>query len=358
MNSEKVPNWPSAVLRIAAVYNIIWGAWVILFPSHLFDLTGIEAPNYPEIWQCIGMIVGVYGIGYWIASNDFVRHWPIVLVGFIGKILGPIGFLQSAYSGLLPWSWGVTILTNDIVWWLPFAAMLYLAAKYRSDPSYHPSVISNSTKHRAENKCRLSLGESSVFSFFRGAKGDNKRSHDANKAEQQSRTVEQVSRETMVSNGMNLWELGLKNKLLLVFVRHSGCTFCRETLIEIKSKLPGLQAQMIIPVVVHMGTAADGQKMMERAGLQGTHHISNQNADLYRAFDLKRGQLSQLLGPRVWWRGFQSAILKGNGTGSLVGDGFQLGGAFLVENDRITKSFPAKDAADKVPFECFLSSKP
>lgn len=30
-------------------------------------------------------------------------------------------------------------------------------------------------KHRAENKCRLSLGESSVFPFFRGAKGDNKK---------------------------------------------------------------------------------------------------------------------------------------------------------------------------------------
>jgi hypothetical protein len=41
-------------------------------------------------------------------------------------------------------------------------------------------------------------------------------------------------------------------------------------------------------------------------------------------------------------------------TGLLVGDGFQLGGAFLVENGRITKSFPAKDAADKVPFECLL----
>ena len=35
-----------------------------------------------------------------------------------------------------------------------------------------------SLKHRTENKCRLSLGESSVFPFFRGANGDNKRSHD------------------------------------------------------------------------------------------------------------------------------------------------------------------------------------
>lgn len=323
MNSEELPNWPSAVLRIAAVYNVVWGAWVILFPNHMFDLTGIDRPNYPGIWQCVGMIVGVYGIGYWIAAKDYVTHWPIVLVGFIGKILGPIGFLQSVYNGLLPWSLGVTILTNDVVWWLPFAAMLYLTLKYHSASTCDRSLTAKSSVN----------------------------------AEPKSRTVEQVSLETMVSNGTNLWELGLKNKLLLVFVRHSGCTFCRETLNELKGKLSNLKEQMITPVVVHMGSADDGQRMLERAGLQGTHHISNQNADLYRAFDLKRGQLSQLLGPRVWWRGFQSAILKGNGTGSLVGDGFQLGGAFLVENGKITKSFPAKDAADKVPFECLLSSK-
>ncbi len=305
------------VLRLAAIYNVVWGAWIVLFPNQLFDLTGIVRPNYPGLWQCVGMIVGVYGIGYWIAAKDFVRHWPVILVGFIGKILGPIGFLQSALTGLLPWSWGLTILTNDVVWWLPFAAILYSALKHNLVP------------------------ESLVPQPCRGV-------------EPTQPTVEQVSRSTMVSDGANLWELGLKKKLLLIFVRHAGCTFCRETLAELKGMLPSLQKQWITPVVVHLGTPDDGKRMLDRAGLSTTLHVSNPNAALFRVYELKRGQLSQLLGPRVWWRGFQSAILKGHGTGPLVGDGFQLGGAFLVENGRITKSFPAKDAADKVPFECLL----
>jgi hypothetical protein len=123
------PRWPATVLRLAAVYNLLWGAWVILFPNHIFDLTGIERPNYPGIWQCVGMIVGVYGIGYWVAARDFLVHWPVVLVGFLGKILGPIGFVQSAIDGALPWKWGFTILTNDLIWWWPFGLMLYLAYK-------------------------------------------------------------------------------------------------------------------------------------------------------------------------------------------------------------------------------------
>ncbi len=317
MNSEKLPHWPSIVLRLAAMYNVAWGAWIVLFPNQLFDLTGIVRPNYPGIWQCVGMIVGVYGVGYWIAAKDFIRHWPIVLVGFIGKILGPIGFLQNALTGLLPWSWGLTILANDVVWWLPFAAILYLALKQNLAPT--PLVP-----------------------------------HPFSRDEQADSTVEQVSRRTVVSDGTNLWELGLHRKLLLIFVRHAGCTFCRETLTELKSNLPILKEQLITPIVVHLGTPEDGQRMLDRAGLHDALHIANPNAELYRVYDLKRGQLSQLLGPRVWWRGFESAILKRNGTGPLVGDGFQLGGAFLVENGKITKSFPAKDAADKVPFECLL----
>ena len=167
-------------------------------------------------------------------------------------------------------------------------------------------------------------------------------------------TIDQISRKTMVSNGDSLADLAQQNKLLLVFVRHAGCTFCRETLIELKGKLSVLKQHEIIPVVIHLGTPTDGERMLSRAGLQGTLHVSNPGAELYRAYELKRGQLSQLFGLRVLWRGFVSAILRGYGFGTFVGDGFQLGGAFLVENGRIIKSFPAKDAADKVPFECIL----
>jgi hypothetical protein len=70
------------------------------------------------------MIVGVYGIGYGIAAYDSARHWPIVLVGLLGKIFGPIGFVWAATQGELPWSAGATILTNDLIWWIPFALIL------------------------------------------------------------------------------------------------------------------------------------------------------------------------------------------------------------------------------------------
>ncbi len=123
--AQTAPRWMGRVLRAAGIYNVVWGALVVLFPLQPFAWVGLQPPRYPELWQCIGMIVGVYGIGYWIAASDPRRHWPIVLVGLLGKVFGPLGFLLSATRGSLPWSAGWTIVANDLIWWVPFAGILW-----------------------------------------------------------------------------------------------------------------------------------------------------------------------------------------------------------------------------------------
>jgi len=127
------PLWASGWLVAAGIYNLLWGALTIAFPHFLFDFTGVDRLNFPEIWQCVGMIVGVYGIGYLIAAGDSRTHWPIVLVGLLGKIFGPIGFVNALLRGTFPPLFGLTILTNDLIWWIPFAMILWDAAKHRRD---------------------------------------------------------------------------------------------------------------------------------------------------------------------------------------------------------------------------------
>jgi small multidrug resistance pump len=124
-NPMPTPRWMTVTLIAAAIYNLAWGAFTILFPNALFDWLGADRPNYPGIWQCVGMIVGVYGIGYALAARDPARHWPIVLVGLLGKLFGPIGFIdQALIKNAFPVGFGWTILTNDLIWWLPFALIL------------------------------------------------------------------------------------------------------------------------------------------------------------------------------------------------------------------------------------------
>lgn len=119
----------SLVLKAAAVYNLLWGAWVVLFPLDFFELVGLAEPTHPMIWQGMGMVIGVYGLGYWWASQDPLTHWPIVVVGFLGKIFGPIGFVFNYTQGLVPFEFSYTLITNDFIWWIPFFLIIKSAHK-------------------------------------------------------------------------------------------------------------------------------------------------------------------------------------------------------------------------------------
>lgn len=123
-------NWKTYTLKAAAIYNILWGAWVVLLPGHFFELAGMEPVNHVVIWQGMGMVIGVYGLGYWWASHDPLRHWPIVAVGFLGKILGPIGFVFNYLTGKVAVGFGLALITNDLIWWIPFFLILKQAHEH------------------------------------------------------------------------------------------------------------------------------------------------------------------------------------------------------------------------------------
>jgi hypothetical protein len=134
---DNTPKWMTYVLWLAGIYNLAWGTSVIFFPNLFFDLTGMQRPLYPMIWQCVGMIVGVYGVGYIAAAFAPLRHWPITLVGFLGKIFGPIGFAWYLVQGAFPLNFGLLIIFNDLIWWIPFGLILWkaLQAKRQTDAS-------------------------------------------------------------------------------------------------------------------------------------------------------------------------------------------------------------------------------
>jgi small multidrug resistance pump len=126
---HKNPLWMKYILQAAGIYNILWGAWILALPFAFFDLCTLPRPNYPEIWQSVGMIVGVYGLGYYIAAYNPYRHWPIILVGFLGKLFGPIGAAHYALQGKMQWKFLYVNLTNDVIWLIPFGIILYKAYK-------------------------------------------------------------------------------------------------------------------------------------------------------------------------------------------------------------------------------------
>lgn len=75
------------------------------------------------------MVIGLYGLGYWWASYNPVKYWPVVAVGLLGKIFGPAGFVFNYITGAVGMEFGYTLITNDLIWWGPFGYILYRAYK-------------------------------------------------------------------------------------------------------------------------------------------------------------------------------------------------------------------------------------
>jgi hypothetical protein len=110
---------------LAAIYNVAFGLWATLWPRSFFDWCRMAPPNYPALWSCLGMVIGLYGVLYGYAVVRLERAFPIIAVGLAGKILGPIGWLLAINSGEWPLRTFPLIVCNDLVWWLPFALFLW-----------------------------------------------------------------------------------------------------------------------------------------------------------------------------------------------------------------------------------------
>ncbi|WP_437202331.1 SelL-related redox protein [Planctomicrobium sp. SH664] len=308
MPSESLvaPPWMKLVLRSAGVYNIIWGLWVIGWPQASLRVSGFAPEgHHPALWQCLGMVIGVYGVGYWLAARDPYRHWPMVFVGLLGKVLGPVGMAVSVAQGTLPPSAARLLICNDLIWWIPFTMILWGAVRFHSSQVENPSG-SESFK--------------SLLHSFRS------------------------------QNGNSLLELSTQQPHLVVFLRHAGCTFCREALSDLAAWRRAARSRGETPMplaLVHMSPEVEIAPLFARYELQAAERFSDPDQQLYRAFDLRLGRFTDLFGASVISRGLRAALLEGHGFGPIQGNGFRMPGVFVLDQGKIIRSYRHETAADR-----------
>jgi len=113
------------VFTAAGLYNIGWGAYSVLYPNWFFRITEMSPSNHPEIFACLGMVIGLYGILYFKIAHSPESSWLIATVGLTGKVLGPIGAVGLILSNQWPPHAIILILVNDLIWWIPFGVYLF-----------------------------------------------------------------------------------------------------------------------------------------------------------------------------------------------------------------------------------------
>lgn len=302
INYEPQP-WMKGVLIAAGLYSLLWGLLAAFVPQSMLSFLGIPvAAGVMPLWRCLGMIVGVYGTGYLIASTAPFRHWPITFVGLLGKVLEPVGILPAIVDESLPASLGWTLVLNDLVWWAPFTMILWGALRYRQ-----------------------ALG-----SAYEMPEADD------------------PVHEMRANTGEHLDELAGQSPQLVMFLRHAGCTFCREALSDLALQRERIEASGCGIVLVHLGKdSPEDDQFFERYGLGDLPRFSDPACRMYRQFGLDLGGFSQLFGLRVWIRGLMAGVINGHGLGAFRGNSFQMPGVYLYHNGTILGGYLHDRASDR-----------
>lgn len=308
MNTLQAKPWMTNVLVAAGVYNLAWSAFAICFPQSSLQIIGLDSASSHPLWQGMGMVIGVFGIGYLLAARDPYRHWLVIFMGLLSKVLSPLGFAIGLANGTMPAAMGWALIPNDLIWWIPFAVILYAALRYSQ-----------------------AIGTVYLIDDF-----------------------DDPIRDLKTSVGKSVWDLSFTRPQLVVFLRHTGCTFCREALSDLERQRPEIEQAGCGIVLVHPSSQKCGDDMIEKYHLDDLPHLSDIQCRLYRQFGLEHAAFTQLFGLKVMLRGFVAAVLHGHGFGKLQGNAFQMPGAFLVHRGQFLRGYQHSQACDRVNYARFV----
>jgi hypothetical protein len=153
-------------------------------------------------------------------------------------------------------------------------------------------------------------------------------------------------------SGVNLMPGPLRDQLddeaptLLVFLRHFGCIFCRETVAELREAAgrPGFP-----PVIFFFqGSPTEGKAFLRR-DWPDVRAVADPHARFYEAFGVGRMSPLQMLRPGLW-AAERRAKAKGLEGGARSGDIWRMPGIFLVRGDRVLWQHDFRHAGDAPDF--------
>jgi peroxiredoxin len=150
-------------------------------------------------------------------------------------------------------------------------------------------------------------------------------------------------------SGANLLALAEASPVLLVFLRHFGCSFCRKAISDVAELRPELERRAVRPVFVHMGSPELARQYFDYYGLSDVERISDPEASVYRhpVFAVPRKSLMlQLVNPVVWMGWLNGTVFK-HGIGAIQADGQQMQGLFFLKGATIARRFVYRTIADE-----------
>lgn len=299
------------LLLLAAAYTLTWGVVMIVAPDSYYAFSGLDASFLKpdaKTWGMLSLLAAVLYVGF------VVMPLRMALVVVPGVIFTGVGLVLTGY-------WYV------LGYFTPEAAGIQVAGDGIGLVGF---VVATAEVYKGRRKMHLeeSVGEPMSASGLLG--------------------------EAETHMGEYLYEISARQPMLLVFLRHFGCTFCREALVDLFHLHEKIRAVGVQVVVVHMVADDVAKTYLEHYGLGYLPRVSDPAKRLYGAFELKQGTFGQLMGIETWVEGFRAGVMNGRSIGKEVGDSSQMPGIFLVHKGEVVKAFRHATASTR-PDYCAMA---
>jgi len=135
-------------------------------------------------------------------------------------------------------------------------------------------------------------------------------------------------------NATSLSSIWTQKPIVLVFLRHLGCIFCREQIARLKSDYAAFQSRGAEVVCVAQGDNKVGKAFTILFDLPFPILMCGSDLSVFKAYGLKRGTFGQLFGIDAVLHGIR-AVFSGHKQGAIVGDGFQMPGIFVIDTNGV-----------------------
>lgn len=158
-----------------------------------------------------------------------------------------------------------------------------------------------------------------------------------------------VLAEFRTESGRTLLSLVDESPVLLIFLRHFGCSFCREALERVSRIRQELSERGVRPVFVHLGTPERAKPYFDYFEMSDVERVSNPDASLYAApgFALPRTNPFLHFFRATVWMGWVRSAIRRYGIGMIHEDAHQMPGVFFLRERGIVRSFRYRTIADQ-----------
>ena len=112
--------WMKALLWFVGGYNALAGFSMLAFYHEGYQLLGLDKPDLVMPLQLVGILVALFGVGYWMVARDPLLNRNVLVLGFWSKALGSVLGIVYVLRGQLPAVFLVVLFFADIVYLLPF----------------------------------------------------------------------------------------------------------------------------------------------------------------------------------------------------------------------------------------------